>query len=468
MTMFLKLSGYVAEFYIGFFHKYYYYSKFDPSVVLMTTEKKPVFYSIEATGVGYSKFGIITVDHEAILHLPYSVVVSSLYDNNKGIHIKTSSSRVTVHGQAFVESYTYDYWGNTSKHLEIFVAIPVTDLCAMEYEYYAVSVSGYSSYYNSSILVVGTEDNTTMKLIVTRSLAISINYGLISLRRGQEYTFVINRLQTIYIGSPEDLTGSKIVTDKQVSVFSGHQFSDITNASSSSISSQSSYLIEQIPPTVLWGKVHYIMPLSQQDSDDYFIKIVASKFCVINIYRNPTSMHIFSGALYEGQFLFKAFPNNESYTILSTGEVLIMQFSLGLHDSNGMMITVPSIKQYYSNFIFSTIQSINKSASIYQYEWYHSINIIVRAQFFNPAMIYLVSNGHNRSLDTQKWLPIKINNIIEVYTTQVNIPHGISRIFHTDDTAMMIVLLYGLSSYGSYGTAISNNINKGIVYVLSF
>ena len=428
----------------------------------MTTENQPVFYSIEAPGVEYYEYGIITADHEVILDLPYSVIVSSLYDNNKGIYIKTSSTRVTVYGQAFVQGYTdHDsyYWPRDyAEHLEAFVAVPVIDLCSTEYKYYAVSVNGYSSYYNSSVLVVGVEDNTTMKLTVTKLVIVYINYTITHLIPGEEYLFVINRLQTVYVGSSDDLTGSKIVTDKQVSVFSGHQYGNITDASPSA-SSVSSYLIEQIPPTVLWGKVYYLTPLTQQKSDYYFIKIVASQFCVIKIYRNSSSL-TFSSGLYEGESVYKNFSNNESYTILSTAEILVMQFSSA---SNGLMMTIPSIKQYYNNFVLSIIQSNNNNTSFYEYTWYHYVNIIVTAQSFQPNMIYLIADGYNRSLDTQKWAPIIVNNITEAYTSQMNITHGVTRIFHIDETAMMTVMVYGLSSYGSYGTAISNNINKGII-----
>ena len=446
--------GQAAEFYLGFYQ--HSHLQFYPSIVLMTTEKHNVSYSIEAPGIGYYGSGIITADDEVVLHLPDDVVVSYFDDYNKGIYIRTSSRKVTVYGQAFVEGYsrTQGYYWPYTEHLEAFVAIPVIDLCSREYYYYAVSSSGYSLYYNSSVLVVGTEDNTVIKLTGAKSVTVSVGYYPTHLIPGKEYSFKINRLQTMYIGSPDDLTGSKIVADKQVSVFSGHQHGNITNTLSDNMYSRS-YLVEQIPPTVLWGKVHYVTPLSKLVSASYVIKVVASKQCVIKIYCNSSSLPTFTTALYEGQFVNKTFSNNETCTVLSTAEVLVAQFSFGVHSSNGLMMTlVPSREQYYNDFILSTI---NGSAG------HHYINVIVTAEYYQPSMIYITTAEYNRSLETQQWVPIKVNNIIEAYATQVNITYGTSKVFHINDAAMMMIIVYGLSSYGSYGAAISNNINKGTV-----
>ena len=66
-------------------------------------------------------------------------------------------------------------------------------------------------------------------------------------------------------------------------------------------------------------------------------------------------------------------------------------------------------------------------------------------------MIYLIAGGFNRSLDTQQWVPIEVNNIIEAYATQVNISEGVTQIFHTDASAQMMTTAYGFDIYDAYG-----------------
>ena len=383
--------------------------------------------------------------------------MSSYYYQDKGVCIKTSSKRVTVQG--VYQTIRYYYRGLYKKQLETFVAIPVIDLCSSEYIYYAISVNGYSSYYNSSVLVVGTEDITTMKLTVTQLATVSVGKITIDLTPGKEYSLVINKLQTGFIESFSDLTGSKIVTDKQVSVFSGHQFGYILDSSSS-------HLVEQIPPTVLWGRVHYVIPLKDVLAG-YAIKIVTSNECVIKIYCNSSSLPVFTTTLNTGEFLVKEYSNNEFCTIESTSEVLIAQFSLGRFNSSYyddvFMALVPSKKQYYNKFKFVVINdNINEIHYSYGSNFeYGYVNVIVTARYFLPNKIYLVVGGYNRSLGKEVWQPIKANNIIEAYATQVNITNNTAEIYHKNETAQMAVMVYGFSHRGSHGTAISSHVNKG-------
>ena len=428
----------------------------------MTTEKHPIFYLIEAPGEGYYKNGTITADREVILRLPSNLSVSSYYYQDKGVCIKTSSKRVTVQGVHQIMNYYYHmYKGSVyKKQLETFVAIPVIDLCSSEYIYYAISVNGFSSNYNSSVLIVGTEDNTTVKLTVTQLATVCVSSITFDLTPGKEYSIVINKLQTGYIESRNDLTGSRIVTYKQVSVLSGHQFGYILDSSPS-------HLVEQIPPTVLWGKVHYVMPLKDV-LEGYAIKIVTSNECVIKIYCNSSLLPTFTTTLNSGEFLVKQFLNNEFCKIESTSEVLIAQFSLGRYYSyhdEVFMALVPSKKQYHNIFKFTIIND-NITEIHYSdensYTDYGCVNIIVMAQYFQPGKLYLIADGNYKSLDNELWQPIKINNITEAYATQVNITYDTAEIYHKNETAQMAVMVYGFSYRGSHGTAITSHVNKGI------
>ena len=428
----------------------------------MTTEKQPVFYSIEAPGVGYYQNGTITADHEVTLNLSSHLSTSSFYDQNKGVCVKTSSERVTVQGvhHTLYYHYRFDY----ENQLETSVAIPVIDLCSDEYVYYAISVNG-SSHYNSTVLIVGTEDTTTMKLTVTQPAIVSVGSTTTNLIAGNKYSFVINRLQTIYIASPSDLTSSKIVTNKQVSVFSGHQYGNI-------LGSPASHLVEQIPPTVLWERVHYVMPLKDVLAG-YAIKIVTSNDCVIKIYCNSSSVPTYADKLNSGGFLVKQFSNNEFCKIDSTSEVLVAQFSLGVRFSiydNIFMALVPSKKQYYNRFKFKIIdENFDEIFSGFGNNEYGYVNIIVMEKYYQPENIYLMASGGNRSLDNEQWVPIKAyNNITEAYATQVNITYDTAEVHHIDEKALMAVMVYGFSHQGSHGTAISSHINKGSYIVHTY
>ena len=398
-------------------------------------------YSIEAPGVGYYHNGTITAGDEVILKLPRSVEVSSVYHQNKGIYLTTSSESVTVVGQN-LDLFTSDS----------FFALPVIQLDD-EYVYYAISMPRavvHALVVNSSILIVGTENNTMMKLTVTQSVNIGVGNTITTLIPGIQYSFVINRLQTVYIGSPEDLSGTKIVTDKPVSVFSGHQCANVPSDIRGC-----NYLIEQIPPTALWGRVYYTAPLANKTS--YTIKVlVAYNSTTVTVYcNNKMESYIIN----EGEFVNKVSQGNEYCAIYSIKKVLVVQLSHGGQEDSffgdPMMILVPAANRYLNEFYFSTIRNPIES------DFNHYVNIIVKEQYYQPNMMYLIAGGVNRSLVTQQWIPIQVNNIIEAYATQVNILEGVTEIFHTDVSAQMMTFVYGFSRADAYGHVGGISISTG-------
>ena len=309
---------------------------------------------------------------------------------------------------------------------------------------------------------MGTEDNTDMKLTATQPVTISVDNTTTDLYRlttGKQYSFVINRLQTLYIASPDDLSGTRIVTSKPVTVLSGHECSTVLW---NTYNSGCSLLIEQMPPTALWGKLHYVTPLTDIKAG-YVVKVLASRHCTVFIYCNEG----LSNDLHKGKFVLKHIMNNDSCSIHSTEKVLVMQFSpssYGIdpdHYGGPMMITVPPTGQYYNTFSILPYQP--QAHEVLRF--LHHINIIVLAQYYQPDMIYMMSGGVNKSLDTQEWIPVKVNNVIEAYVAQVNIPEGVIKIIHTDPSALMTMILYGSMIYGGYATAITLQHDKSMVIV---
>lgn len=107
--------GPLYDYYLGFFENY----RGDGyvSILLTTTEKHSVTYFIEAPGVGYHRNGIVSANDVVVLNLPRNVEVDSLFDQEKGIYLTTSSKKITVIGQNLHYSTS-----------DSFLAIPVIEL----------------------------------------------------------------------------------------------------------------------------------------------------------------------------------------------------------------------------------------------------------------------------------------------------------------------------------------------------
>ena len=409
-----------------------------PSILILTTDSQPVSYYIEATGLGINRNGTLTADNETIIHLPSTAVVTSHVEQNKGIYLKTSSDSVIVIGRNL-------YSGGGSA--DTFLALPIVKLSVTMYVYFGISapqsdlVTNNNIYKQNVVIIVGTEDNTIMKLIVTQSVTISVGSTTTDLIPSNEYSFVINRLQTVSFQAQGDLSGTKITTNKQVSVYSGHSCANVPSDIAAC-----DYLIEQLPPTALWGKVHYVTPLSPRKS--YTIKIVSAYDSTnIKFYCNNSLISTYT--LNEGSYIAIALHLQEHCALISNKEVLVAQFSHGQQDDdiNGdpMMMLLPATIHSNYNFKFSTLRST------YRPDYRHYVNIVVTVQHYQPDIMYLITGGVSTSLNTQQWVPIKVNNIIEAYATHINIPEGVAEVVHNNKAALMTTVVYGFGSYEGYG-----------------
>ena len=415
------------DYYISFINNY---NGGTASVIIMTTDSQPVSYYIQAPGIGFHQNGTVTADNEVIVYFPSTAEVTSHVDQNKGIYLKTNSSGVTVIGQNVM--YGSD---------DTFLVQPIIKLSATMYVYYGISVphtTVHNELHHSSVLLVGTENDTIMKLTVTQSVTIGVGATITDLTPGRQYSFVINRLQTVYIESLDDLTGSKIVANKPVSVFSGHECANVPYDNYFC-----DHLVEQIPPTTLWGQIYYIAPLATRKS--YTIKILAAHDSTnINVNCNNS---LKSYIINEGEFLNITLQSQEYCALNSNENILVVQIAHG-GDEDGigdpMMILVPATSQYDYKFKFSVLQKV---------DYDHYVNIVVMAQYYQPDMIYLIAGKASRSLNTQQWIPVTVNNVIEAYITQMEITDldSVVEIIHSNSAALMTTIVYGFIDYHGYG-----------------
>ena len=430
------------HYYLGYFKDY---QDTQVSIVLTTTELHTVSYYIEAPGVGEYHNGTITTENVTTVYLNNNVVVSSHVEQDKGIYLTTDSDRVTVIGQTM---------GFSSS--DTFFALSISNFCALEYVYYGVSVGRTGIIIENAlavtsiVLIVGTENSTTMKLTVPQSVNISVGNITNELSPGREYSFIINRLQTIFIESLDDLTGTKVTTNNQVSVFSGHQSGNVPASTKFA-----DHLIEQVPHTEVWGTTYYTVPLATRAS--YTIRVLAAYNSTnVTIYCNDTVENF---AINEGEFIIKTLMLQEYCAIYSKRKVLLVQFSHGNKDDlvNGdpMMTLVPATVQYLDRLDFLTIHNSE--------HFNHYVNIIVMAQYYQPSMIYLRSGGVNMSLESQEWVPIVVNNITEAYAARVNVQEGLVQLFHANSTGLLTAIAYGFSSSIGYGHPGGLKLTTGII-----
>ena len=398
----------------------------DLSLLLTTTELHSVSYLIDIPRTGDHYSGNIIANNSVVINLPSSLEVTSYSHRDYGIHLKTSSNKVTVIGRSY-----------TSHTTDTYLALPtVKSRTVTEYTYYAMSVHSPNSY--SSILIVGTENNTVVRLKFTSSFYIyADSYRYVS--SGSEYSFTMNRLQTMYIyphsSYNRDLSGTRIVANKPVSVFSGHRGAYVPYQYGNY-----GYLIEQIPPTIYWGKVHYVAPLATRIS--YTLKVLAAHDGTrVIIYRNDSA---WSTTLNEQGHAYINLYNQEYCAIHSNNKILVAQFS-GRNGEDPSMVLVSASNNFASKFQFPTFRYATNSLHSPSF-----VNIIVMTEYYQPDKIYLIGDRVKKSLSTQIWTPIRVKNVIEAYATKVAMLPGVIEIIHTNVTALMSTIVYGVATRIGY------------------
>ena len=415
--------------------------------IIMTSGVELVNYSIDAPVTGYHHNGNVTEKFESVIQLltkPISLPIfgawnySHYYPFKEGIYISSDSQKLIVIGQNKHGDY---YDGDT------YFAFPIKDLYLEEYVYYAMSAVNIDVKFNGSVLVIGTENDTmlTVTVPVTAFITNSSNAILLLLRPGLTYSYKVNRLQILYlVTNIYDLTGARIVTNKPVSVLSGHECGFVSETRA-----YCSNLAEQMLPTELWGTVHYVAPLASRSR--YTIKILATHDAtIVHIICTNTS-HMYT--LNTANFVTYILNSQEFCAIHSSNIILVVQFSHGYNeDEEGapMMTLIPATIHYTNTITSSTYR--NPVPSLYGRRHRNYVNIIVMADYYQPSMIFLKTEGVNQSLESQSWVPIIMNNSTEAYATQVklNITEGMFEIRHINSTALMTAIVYGFDPFQGY------------------
>ena len=463
------------EFYVGFFHNRHSTTcggaKYPPVIWVTTPEITPVSFVITI----YHKTiysGIVCPNSVTYVSIPLNLIVFEsapvMSERFKGIRVKAENNRkIIVFGQ-------YEELGSN----DAYVALPVISLpFVRNLEYVLVSVFGDTGtafrMKDSVGLVIGTEDNTKLTIVPSTT----IRHGLSIIGRFikgiPEYfnTITIDKYQTFYLQvRGGDISGTRIIANKPISVFSGHECAQVPLSSAFC-----DMLMEQIPPTYTWGTEVVTIPFKTRARD--VIKIIASQHSTTIdvtytdfVTGSVTSIPTFS--LNSGQF--KELYVGDYAMIKSNHPIAVFQISTSsLTDNNvnsdPFMIMVPSRQQYLNSYTITTAPFHHELEGILQKfsPYTHYINIAVPIAFFNPSKI--VVNGLALA-DGSDFQPIRFsNNEIWGYGAQLTVDPGVHVVKHLDRIAVLSVVVYGFTyqmSYGYYGGLHFTSVNNGKVAIL--
>ena len=447
-----QLSTYGVHFYVGILRSDWYYTR---ELTITTLSVQPVNFTVELgigwnhSSTGWYYTGNVSVDSPALIILPDNVEPrhGNYSERFKGIHIYSNDDNTPIS----VVVMSVDLYHNAE-----YLAYPYINMGLQRYEYYVVSIDSWHEA-QSLFLLVGNEDNTTITIVPTQMIEVpedpqNPSNPTTIINANNTYTITLHLMQTLLIGAEDDLTGTQIISNKPLTVISGHECGILSKYIWwwKVYFSQNDHVIvfwfcdyvtEQIPPTVTWGKKFLLAPFPEA-SVQHYTKIVASEG-VTTITQTCKNTLINTTLLtFPGDWNFtKAYIDPITYcTIESDKPILVSQLvSEGhvrrSHDSNSYLhetlSVIPPIEQYINKVVYVPLNT-----SLTDWFDHHYIQIATT----NTSDVLLDDKPYNWN-----WEPIHgYNGDIIGYGTVHEfddiLPHVLR---HTDKNAGLSVIGYG-------------------------
>lgn len=359
-------------------------------------------------------------------------------------------------GPLSVVAYSEEFVSSDS-----FKVLPCVRHPNVGYEYYAVSVIQSQIEFQlfnspgvvlppegkSAIVIVTTEDNTTLDITLTQDVFVGDANDLMdqvggdTIRAGETVTISFPKaMQTLYLASNDDLTGSRVVSNRPISFTSGHECGTLPNTML-----YCDQMVDQIPPTSTWGKMFIVAALDSRSSNDS-IKIVASRNDTIVRVRCSLSSLPYEVNISEaGDSIDTVLISDDSCYFESNNPVLLVQFSRSsLLDSNlnsdPFMVVIPPVEQYRSNYIIRTFATSDENSPA----GLHYLNILLPGDY-NPALVYLDGQPITEGATTQSIICNVELETICAYTLQLQITEATHTLSHADPSARLNAVVYWYS-----------------------
>ena len=318
---------------------------------VLTLREAPVIFNVSSSN-GFNYTGNTTFYNPALVNIPNSSeVLNYTYEyRHLGLMIESSPSQ-PIFVLGIIEVY-----GETSATFQVH---PYIEQPTKQYVYYGISfetdrVAGYVK----QLLLVGCKDNTNITIKPSVDITVSGNLQqptskIITVQAGDSYTYTLDELQTLVLYSTSDTTGTKVISNKPLSVISG-QFSS------------NDVITTQVPPTITWGKTFILPPLGNYIHyiNEQNFKVIASEETTRVDIQCNTDRLINAQFINESEFYQFSTNHTEYCSVITNKPCYIAGFYQGNTLGGHLMVTVPPLEQYtkdnviiaqYTGYTFYTV-----------------------------------------------------------------------------------------------------------------
>jgi gliding motility-associated-like protein len=410
------------DFWFGFME---HYDVNDNTKVVMITSKYSTSGTVGVPNINWSQNYSVDANEVTIITLPNSTEnIGSEVLNNVGVQV-TSEKPVSV--------YIHQYHNSRS---EASVVLPLESLGK---EYYVMTYQGViinGQDHPSEFLIVGVEDETIVTITLSdNSKGVQNN--------GSTFNVLLNQGETYQLQSRTgtgDLSGTRIIGDKDIAVFAGNTWTEVPNGCAFRDN-----LLEQMFPVNTWGKKVVTVP-NDKVSYDVFRVMAAENDTHVEVSGDGSSQ---SYTIDAGEYI--EYKESSATFIEADNPVQVAQFNIG-STCGGHYIGDPSM------VLLNSIEQRRDTVTLYNSSFQrideNFINIVVSTE--DVSQVTLDGFPIPASAKTGT---VGTNNEFTYYSIQVT--SGAHTIISQACGVIATAYGYGeLESYAYGGGASFNSINS--------
>ena len=410
-------------------------------IYLLVTTRDSGYIHFSVASSSFFYVGGVSNGSFSTIELPETLELQDENDRSKGIRIRSTDRNKKI--SAYVLKAGQFLSGG-------YLALPSKPFTGVnQYVYYVTSYL-WDNRVNlnpySGVVVVGCYGNTQITITPSQSISIPsdlqpLNTSQSSVLPGQSYNVTLNAFQTYDFDSALDLTGTKIVANKPISVFGYHECADIPMGVGFC-----DYLVEQFPPTITWGRFFHLSSLNSRTASVKYRMIGMSSststkiLCTVQGQSLPevtTQSYLLSvsGEAYEFEIR-----QNRFCSLQANKPILVVQYSPGYSiDRTGdpFMLNIPPVEQYSNNYTLRADPSFS-----------NHMTITVGVPYFNPERIFVDQD----TITSSRWTPVYCSSsVVCGYGTMFSVTSGTHYVYHSEPHAKIGALLYGFEYHTAYG-----------------
>ncbi len=443
------------EFFIGFMQNFNAISFGSLRLTIGTTFINVAF--VVEYGDGVIQTGTVSTNSPAVIEIPsnFQVSDSSFENREKGVHVfAMDESTIFVIVENFVSPYNHG----------VFLAYPCLTFETDDgYEYFVISTEG-SETLHSQFLLIGCEDNTDISITPSQMVSLPDNLqsdtgASVEVEVDSTQNLTINQLQTLLISSSSDLTGTRIFSNKPLTVISGHECATVLL--SPGVTGSCEPFAVQVPPTITWG-TRFLLGNFGGRNDLYFesiYKIVTSEMASVLIRCGRLNDTLGITLIPHTSFSFATL-SSRYCSIQSSHPILVVQKAANAGDGgrgDPAIALISPVDQYVNEVSFFALP--------WETFFTNFITVTVQAEYYSPTSILFdgetIDCEWTEIFNATGTLPIGYGCDLLISTSPDNSTHTLHTVSHESENGRISVLVYGFNDESGYAYLAGQEITLG-------